>query len=70
MSKTLPLNETERNLLVNALHVAAEQYDRDAVTVAAEFGTEGRTVKQFRGQAESARRWAELIENASEVIIR
>ncbi len=70
MENNTPLNDTERNLIINALHVAAEQYDRDAVTVAAEFGEEGRTVKQFRSQAVSARLWAEKIENAGTVIIR
>lgn len=70
MSDTTPLNDHERNILIRALDVAAEQYTKDAATVAAEFGDHGRTVRAFQQQAESCRLWAEKIENATEVIIR
>jgi len=65
-----PLTESERQTLMNCLYVAAEQYDKDAATVAAEFGENGRTVKCFRDQAKTARLWAECIENAGDVIVR
>ena len=61
-----PLSETERQTLIHALHVAAEQFDKDAIAVR-ELGGLGNT---FTQQAETTRRWAEAIENAGEVIIR
>lgn len=68
---TSPLSESERQTLIHGLHVAAEQFDKDADNVA----KHGQDLwpggeKVFRDQAETTRRWAEAIENAGEVIIR
>jgi len=64
-----PLTATEQYIIGNALRVAADQYDNDAAQ-GAEFGMSDRTVKAFHDQAESARKWADLIENANEVTIK
>lgn len=74
MTKTAPLTETERQTIIHALHVAAEQFDKDAVICAESTMENGltheRLIKCFRDQAETTRRWAEAIENAGEVTIR
>lgn len=70
MAKTLPLSETERNALIHGLRVAADQFDKDAVTLAAEFGHDSRSVRAFKEQAVTTRAWADAIENAGTVIIQ
>ena len=66
----MTLNETERQTLIHCLNVAADQFDRDAATVAAEFGPNGRTVKAFQEQSKTARLWAEKIETARSIEVR
>jgi hypothetical protein len=66
----MQLTETERQTLVHCLNVAADQFDKDAATVAAEFGPNGRTVKTFQEQAKTARLWAEKLENAVSIEVR
>lgn len=56
------LTNAERDMVVHALNVAAEQFEKDAATVAKEFGPNGRTVAQFQKQATDSRNLAEKIE--------
>lgn len=66
------LNEHERQKIVHCLYVAAERFDENAKTIRAEIKGDAyeRLALQFDIQAEDARRWAELIENAEDVIVR
>lgn len=68
MKTVSPLTETERQTIIHALYVAAEQFDKDAEC--AVVGGADRVARTFQNQAETTRRWAELIENAEEVIVR
>lgn len=61
MSQT-KLTEMESVAIVNALKVAAEQYRKDAATLAAEFGDNGRSVTTFVRQAQTAEALAEKID--------
>lgn len=79
MTMQMSLRENERAAIVNALHVAAEVFDRDAAKVVEnqqlgpigeDTAALGRLAKQFRDQATFARAWAEKLENAEEVTIR
>lgn len=79
MTMQMSLRENERAAIVNALHVAAEVFDRDAAKVVEnqqlgpigeDTAALGRLAKQFRDQATFAREWAEKLDNAEEVTIR
>jgi len=58
------LTEYERNTIMLALRIAAEQYDRDATDVLA---ASPRTHQQFEKQAREARELSEVIENAEPI---
>jgi hypothetical protein len=64
------LNETAKSDISNALRVAAEQYKRDAQTMSENLGPQHGLVDTFNDQAETVIRWANLIDDAEEVIIR
>lgn len=55
------LNDDDQNFIVNALRVAAEQYDRDAI-IASEAG-QPRMANQFVYQADRARTLAARLED-------
>lgn len=68
------ITEHERGTLVNALHVAAREYDEVAANIIAtadltkSHGT--RVYHQFKQQSAEARALAEKIEQADEIIVK
>lgn len=70
------ISESDRATLVNALNVAAEQYERDSRDTrrsarpagASNAGIES-LARQFQTQADRARQLAELVETAGAVTI-
>lgn len=64
----MTLSQNDKALLSTSLRVAAEQFNTDAHTCAAN-GTP-RIAKQFDQQERNARDLAEQIENADEVIVK
>lgn len=63
--KYYTLTETERYILSTALHVAAEQYAKDAMDCAANR----RLYDQFQKQQEEAIAWAVRIEDGGTIQI-
>jgi hypothetical protein len=65
------LNASERNVVAMALLLAADQYDKDEQLMRSTAGAPSlnRLADQFKEQADTARRIAELLENAEYVEI-
>lgn len=70
------LTEKERSTIVNALHVASHEYDRDAANAIVRMATDGfnqgeaNLIAAFQRQAVEARALAEIIEQTDEITVR
>lgn len=61
-TKKTTLSDADKALICSALRIAADQFEKDVATVAAEHV--GRLVQQFETQVKQARALAETIEDA------